>query len=90
MAAGGTGGTTLFLAEQLNHTNAEVVYLDFSMESMKIARQRAEVRHLTNIAWHNDWIENIPQMGLGKFDLIECSGALHHLADPLAGNTVQS
>ena len=80
----------MFMAEQLSHTNAEIVYLDFSMESMKISRQRAELRHLTNIAWHNDWIENIPRMGLGKFDLIECSGALHHLADPLAGKIVQS
>lgn len=25
------------------------------------------------------WIEEIPELGLGKFDFIECSGVLHHL-----------
>ena len=52
---------------------------------MKIAKERAKIRQLDNIVWINDWIENIPQLGLGKFDFIECGGALHHLKDPLAG-----
>jgi len=37
---------------------------------------------LNNIVWVNDWIENIPRLGLGKFDLIICSGVLHHTKDP--------
>ena len=88
-AAGGTGGATLFLAEELNNTNtANIVYLDFSKTSMEIARERARVRRLDNIVWVNDWIENIPHLGLGKFDLIECSAALHHLKDPLGGSVL--
>ena len=78
--------STVFMAEQLSHTNAEIVYLDFSSSSMKIAKERARMRGLDNIVWVNDWIENIPHLDLGKFDLIECSAALHHLKDPLGGN----
>ena len=75
----------VFMAEQLNNTNAEIVYLDFSRESMKIARRRAGFMNLHNIVWVNDKIENISTLGLGKFDLIQCSGTLHHLEDPLEG-----
>ena len=45
IAGGGIGDTTMFLAEQLNHTNADIVYLDFSHASMKIAKGRAELRY---------------------------------------------
>ena len=41
---GGTGGGTNYLAEQLNHTNSEVVYIDFSVISMDISKKRAKVR----------------------------------------------
>ena len=44
VAGGGVGSSTMFLAEQLNHTNAEIVYLDLSPASMAIAQQRAEIR----------------------------------------------
>ena len=49
MAGGGTGDTTAFLGEQLNHTNEEIVYLDFSISSMKIAQSRAKNRNIKNI-----------------------------------------
>ena len=45
IAGGGIGDTTMFLAEQLNYTNAQIVYLDFSPASMKIAQERAEIRY---------------------------------------------
>ena len=51
VAGGGTGGVTVFVGEQLNHTNAEIIYLDFSSASMKIAKQRALNRKLSNIIW---------------------------------------
>ena len=44
IAGGGIGDTTMFLAEQLNHTDAEIVYLDFSPASLKIAQERAAIR----------------------------------------------
>ena len=85
VAGGGTGDGTIFLAEQLRNTDAEIVHLDFSGASLEIARRRAEVRGLANVRWIQDSLLNLPRLGLGKFDYINCAGVLHHLADPDEG-----
>lgn len=85
IAGGGTGDATIFLAEQLRGTTAQIVHLDFSLASIAIARQRAAIRKLNNIVWVHDALLNLPTLGLGKFDYINCSGVLHHLPDPDAG-----
>lgn len=85
VAGGGTGDATIFLAEQLRHTDAQVVHLDISEASLAIAKRRAEIRQLSNITWLHDSLLNLPQLGLDKFDYINCSGVLHHLADPDQG-----
>tara|TARA_R110001599_G_scaffold394_3_gene1770 strand:- start:226 stop:1590 length:1365 start_codon:yes stop_codon:yes gene_type:complete len=82
---GGTGDCTTYLAEQLKGTNAEIVYLDMTKASMDIAKERAKIRGLNNITWIHDSILNIPNLNLGKFDYISCTGVLHHLKDPQAG-----
>lgn len=85
VAGGGTGDTTIFLAEQLRDTNAGIVHLDFSNASIAIAQQRAAIRGLSNIRWIHDSLLNLPHLDVGKFDYINCVGVLHHLADPDAG-----
>ncbi len=85
VAGGGTGDPTIYLAEQLRHTDAHIVHLDMSEASNAIARERARIRGLTNISWVHDSLLNLPALELGKFDYISCSGVLHHLADPDAG-----
>ena len=85
VAGGGTGDATIFLAEQLKKTNAEVVYLDMSQASIDLARRRAEIRGLSNITWVHASLLDLPALGLGAFDYINCSGVLHHLANPDAG-----
>lgn len=85
VAGGGTGDATIFLAEQLRATNAEIVHLDLSAASIELAQQRARIRKLGNIRWVQDSILNIPELDLGRFDYINCCGVLHHLADPDAG-----
>ena len=85
VAGGGTGDGTLFLAEQLRHTDAAIVHLDLSQASIDIARQRAQARGLSNITWIHDSMLALPELGLGKFDYVNCSGVLHHLQDPDAG-----
>ena len=82
---GGTGGVTVYNGEQLRHTNAEVVYLDFSITSMKISQRRARARRLTNIIWIRSWIEDVKYLGLGSFHDLSCSGVLHHLKNPVYG-----
>ena len=85
IAGGGTGGVTLFYGEQLNHTNAEIIYLDFSVTSMRIAQRRARMRSLRNIIWIRSWIEDARFLGIGLFNELQCSGVLHHLKSPLFG-----
>jgi SAM-dependent methyltransferase len=85
VAGGGTGDGTIYLAEQLRATNAEIIHLDLSEASIAIARKRADARRLNNIRWVHDSLLSLPGLGLGEFDYINCSGVLHHLADPNAG-----
>jgi len=86
VAGGGTGDQTIFLAEQLRYNRyAEIVHLDISATSLSIARRRADVRRLHNITWHHTSLLELPSLGLGQFDYINCAGVLHHLEDPAAG-----
>ena len=78
----GTGDAVIYLAEQLKHTNSKIVALDFSKTSLEIVEERARTRNLKNIAFVQSPIEHIPKLNLGKFDLIICTGVLHHLPDP--------
>jgi SAM-dependent methyltransferase len=85
VAGAGTGDATIFLAEQLRDRGAEVVSLDMSRASTDIAKARARVRGLTNIRWVEASLLDLPGLGLAPFDYVDCSGVLHHLADPDAG-----
>ena len=73
------------MAEQLNHTNSEVVYFDFSKSSMSIVQLKAKWRGNLKIIWINDWIESISRLGIGLFDLAVSTGVLHHLKSPEKG-----
>lgn len=85
VAGGGTGDAAIFLAEQLRDTKGEVVYVDLSLASMDIARERAKIKGLTNITWHQQSLLDLPDMDIGHFDYINCCGVLHHLENPSAG-----
>jgi len=90
IAGGGTGLTACHLGGRLRDKNPQIVYLDFSAASMSVAQKRVEMRGLEGIRWINDRMENIPHLGLGKFDLIQCSGVLHHLSNPQEGLNILS
>lgn len=85
IAGGGTGHAVIFLAEQLRDTNAEIFYVDLSKASREVAQNRAKVRGLTNINWIHGSLLDVPTMGIGQFDYINCTGVLHHLEKPTAG-----
>ena len=67
VVGGGTGSALLYLAEQLRHSDAQLVYLDFSARSLGIARQRAKLQRLKNIRWVHNSLENmgsvVPELG---------------------------
>ncbi|MEE9278481.1 MAG: class I SAM-dependent methyltransferase [Dehalococcoidia bacterium] len=83
----GTGDVTIFMAEHLRDSGAQVVALDFSAASLAIARERAAVRKLTNIEFVEAAVEDVGSLGLAPFDYIVSPGVLHHLASPLSGLT---
>jgi SAM-dependent methyltransferase len=87
VAGGGTGDGAIMLAAHMAALGqpGSVTYLDRSAAAMKIARARAEARGLRNIAWHQGSLLDLPMLGLGPFDYIDCCGVLHHLPDPEAG-----
>src|SRR5690242_7597664 len=87
IAGGGTGDATIMLAQQMAREGrpGSVTWLDRSAASLKIARDRAAARGLSNIVWEQRSLLDLPGSGLGPFDYIDCCGVLHHLPDPAAG-----
>lgn len=88
VAGGGTGDSAIGIAEQLMHgsENCEVVYVDMSENSMKIARERARIRGIEDkIIWKHGSLLSVAEMNIGTFDYINCSGVLHHLKSPEEG-----
>jgi SAM-dependent methyltransferase len=87
VAGGGTGDGTIMLATQMTRAGrpGQIVYLDRSEAAMRIAMARAAARGLSNIEFRQGSLLDLPTMGLGLFDYIDCCGVLHHLPDPAAG-----
>ncbi|MDG4648497.1 class I SAM-dependent methyltransferase [Roseibacterium sp. SDUM158017] len=85
VAGGGTGDALIQLAQVMASAGreAEIVYLDLSKASRRIAEARARARGLDNIAFHTGSL--LDAAGHGRFDYIDCCGVLHHLSDPQAG-----
>lgn len=85
VAGGGTGDGLMLLAQKLTDVRcpAEVIYLDMSEASRRVAEARAAARGLTNITFLTGDLLSAPNHG--PFDYIDCTGVLHHLPDPQAG-----
>lgn len=89
-AGGGTGDGLVMLAEQLRRAGrvAELVYLDQSEAARKIAEARVATRKLSGIKFVTASLLDLPTLGLGAFDYIDCCGVLHHLGSAEAGLAV--
>lgn len=85
VAGGGTGDALIMLAQKLADAGApaEIVYLDMSAASRRIAEARAEARGLRSIRFLTG--DLLTASELGPFDYIDCAGVLHHLPEPQAG-----
>jgi len=65
---------------------AKVVAVDVSRSALNHEQYLKDKHGLANLELHLLPIEKVPALGR-DFDLIVCSGVLHHLADPLTGLT---
>lgn len=83
MIAGcGTGRHALQTA--LRYENAEVFAIDLSRASLAYARRMARELRIRNVTFAQADILEMGNYG-ERFDLIESSGVLHHLDDPMRG-----
>jgi SAM-dependent methyltransferase len=92
VAGGGTGDGTIMLAQQLadRACPAEIVYIDVSTAARATAEARAHQRKLQNVHFLTASLLDLPTLGLGRFDYIDCCGVLHHLPDPARGLAILS
>jgi len=78
----GSGYKALTLAAA--NPGAQVVGVDLSEESVKLARERLKYHGFENVEFHALTIEEVPQLGL-QFDYVNCDEVLYLLHDPVQG-----
>jgi SAM-dependent methyltransferase len=77
-------GTSQAAKHALRWPDARVTAIDFSAASIHATLELAQRHELRNLAVHQLAVERAHELG-ETFDLIVCTGVLHHLADPGAG-----
>ena len=82
VAGCGTGQQSIEAA--FRYQDAEILAIDLSLASLAYARRKSEELGINNVNYLNADILDIDQIGM-YFDIIECSGVLHHMEDPMAG-----
>lgn len=82
VAGCGTGSHALSVASR--YLDGNVLAVDLSLSSLAYAARKTKELGFTNIRYAQ---ADILELGgiEERFDLIECGGVLHHLADPIAG-----
>lgn len=82
VAGCGTGFEPIDIARRDN--TIAVTAIDLSRRSLAYAKRQAQALGCTNIEFYEGDILNLHHTDW-QFDLIVCTGVLHHMADPLAG-----
>jgi|GEM_PF-529010 len=86
----GTGTAALYLATMFKQMAGKqrIVAIDISESSLNILRERMKIRGIVegeDIVIIKGSILDLPNMHIGTFDLINCTGVLHHMHDPTEG-----
>ena len=82
IAGCGTGQQAVMMARQ--YEGARILAVDLSLASLCYAKYRTDALGLNNIEYGQADILKLASIGR-QFDVIACSGVLHHLGDPLEG-----
>jgi SAM-dependent methyltransferase len=77
-------GTSQAAKHALRWPAAQVTGIDCSATSVRCTEELKRKYNLTNLQAHQLTIERVSELGM-SFDLIVCTGVLHHLAGPDAG-----
>jgi tetratricopeptide (TPR) repeat protein/2-polyprenyl-3-methyl-5-hydroxy-6-metoxy-1,4-benzoquinol methylase len=82
IAGCGTGQQSIGAATR--YTGSQVLAIDLSLSSLTYAKRKTAELGLTNIDYQHGDILELRHLDR-RFDVIECGGVLHHMADPIAG-----
>ena len=82
IAGCGTGQHSIETASRF--INSQVTAVDLSRASLSYARRKTSALGITNIAYLQADILHLEELGQ-QFDIVESSGVLHHMDDPMAG-----
>jgi SAM-dependent methyltransferase len=77
-------GTSQAARYALREPDARITAIDVSDASLRYTRDLQRKYNLQNLALHQLPIERVRELGR-SFDLVVCTGVLHHLADPDSG-----
>ncbi len=84
IAGAGTGRQAVASAAGYG-PGADVLAVDLSRTSLAYARYRAQRYGRANLRFAQADLLELADSGEGAFDIIECVGVLHHMADPFKG-----
>ena len=79
-------GTGIQILEASRYSNCEITAIDLSTSSISYAKRKVDEYGMKNINFIEMDLLELDQLNK-KFDLIECSGVLHHLKNPFGSNT---
>ena len=77
-------GTGIQIIEASKYSNCEITAIDLSKASISYAKRKVDEYGLKNVNFIEMDILELELIGK-RFDLIECSGVLHHMNDPIKG-----
>jgi SAM-dependent methyltransferase len=77
-------GTSQAAKYALREPDARITAIDVSDASLRHTRDLQRKHNLENLELHKLPIESVPELGR-SFDLVVCTGVLHHLPDPDEG-----
>ncbi|MFV1851090.1 MAG: tetratricopeptide repeat protein [Thalassospira sp.] len=85
VAGCGTGQHAIQAASRF--TNTSLVAVDLSLSSLSYALRKSREMNVSNIDYIQGDILELEKLDR-QFDVIECGGVLHHMADPIKGWSV--
>lgn len=82
IAGCGTGSHPISCAQA--YREARILGVDLSLASLSYAKRKAEEANASNLQFMQADILDLPKLDR-TFDVIECAGVLHHMAEPILG-----